>query len=132
MWTWRTELSVELLTASYGAWSRRPDMGCPVVCSLLLPKSIPEAEGFPRLWAATPRWSYWRAGWPDEFARHFEAQLRHYGARRIARELAQIAHTRQAPRLVLCCFEPIAADCHRRQFSDWWLLSTGERIQEVT
>jgi hypothetical protein len=59
-------------------------MGCPVVCSLLLPKGIDEAAGWPRCWAITPRWAWWRSDWPDEFWSHYHAQLERYGARNIA------------------------------------------------
>jgi Active DUF488-N3 subclade len=123
---------VRLHTASYSAWSRRPEGYQPVVCSLLLPKWLPEAEEFPRLWAATPRWSYWRSGWPDEFRGHFEAQLGQYGARRIARQLHQIARDAGAERLVLLCFEADPGQCHRSLFAGWWLHTVGERITEIT
>jgi hypothetical protein len=123
---------VRFFTASYSAWSRRPDMGHPVVCSLLVPKWLPEAEQFPRLWAATPRWSYWRSGWPDEFRGHFEAQLRQYGVQRIARRIQQIATEAGAERLVLLCFEADPAQCHRSLFAWWWLVTTGERITDIT
>jgi hypothetical protein len=126
------EREVRLFTAAYGAWSRRPGMGTPVACSLLLPKWLPEAEGFPRCWAVTPRFAYWRSGWPDEFARHYLSQLERSGARKIARYLHHIAAEAGSDRLVLLCYEPLAADCHRLMFADWWLVTTGERIEELT
>jgi len=107
-------------------------MGVPVACSLLLPRWLPEAQTWPRCWRVTPRFSYWRAGWPDEFWASYSAQLERYGARRIAQALHHIGAEAGAFRLVLCCFEPVAADCHRQMLSDWWLLRTGERIEELT
>jgi hypothetical protein len=121
---------MRLLTASYGAW--RPELGTPVVASLVVPvKRIPESAEWARCWDITPRWSYWRSQWPDEFAEHYLAQLERYGTRRIAGYLSRIARERQAERLVLLCYEPIAAACHRSLFAAWWLHNVGEVITEV-
>jgi hypothetical protein len=118
-----------LRTSSYAAW--RPEFGAPVVTSLTTPKWLPEAKTWPKLWPATPRWSYFHA---SDFDRHYIAQLERYGARQIARRLAEIARSgfaEPADRLVLMCWEVNQADCHRGVFARWWLETTGEKIEEV-
>jgi hypothetical protein len=123
--------AVELFTASYSAW--RPEQGAPVVTSLTTPKWLPEAKSWPRLWPATPRWSYFRAS-EQEFDRQYVAQLERYGAQQIARRLAEIARTgfaEPAERLVCLCWETDRARCHRATFSRWWLAETGEPITEI-
>lgn len=120
-----------LWTSSYAAW--RPEHGAPVVTSLTTPKWMPEAETWPRLWPATPRWKYFYAP-PATFDRVFIAQLKRYGAREIARRMAQVARSgfaEPADRLVLLCWEVNQADCHRGIFARWWLETTGEKIEEV-
>jgi hypothetical protein len=123
---------MQLFTASYRAW--RPEHGAPVVTSLTTPKWLPEAKSWPKLWPATPRWSYFRAS-NDEFNRQYLAQLERYGAEQIAARLAEIARSAFAEpieRLVLLCWETDPARCHRATFSTWWLAETGEPMTEVT
>jgi hypothetical protein len=122
---------MQLLTSSYGAW--RPEHGLPVVCSLTVPRSLPEAKTWPRCWPLTPRWSYFHAP-ADEFGRAFAAQLGQYGPQRIAERLAEIASTGPADRLVLLCHERHPAspqDCHRLAFSRWWTERTGQPVTEL-
>jgi hypothetical protein len=119
---------VRVYTASYGAW--RPEHGVPVVASLTVPKWLPEASSWPRYWPVTPRWAYFYSS-AEEYERAFLAQLERYGARRIARELAQIARQQDAESLALCCWESSPDRCHRGLFAAWWLVTVGERIEEV-
>ena len=124
--------AMQLYTSSYAAW--RPEFGAPVVTSLTTPKWLPEAATWPKLWPATPRWAYFRA---EDFDRHYVAQLERYGARQIARRLAEIARSgfaEPADRLVLLCWEFSGApeQCHRGLFREWWLAQTGEPINEIT
>ena len=104
---------------------------CSGRCVLTLPKFRPEAQDWPRLWEVTPRWWYWRYE-RAEWDRAYLAQLNRYGPRRVARRLAEIAREQQADRLVVMCYEPLPADCHRGLFAAWWLTTTGERINEIT
>ena len=123
---------MELLTSSYASW--RPGSGSPVSISLSTPRWLPEAARWPRLWEATPRWSYFHAE-PEQFDLSYVDQLDRYGSRLIAERLAEIAKTAfMAPsdRLVLCCWEPLAKNCHRGLWARWWLETTGERIPELT
>jgi hypothetical protein len=92
---------VTLHTASYRNW--RQDLGAPVVTSLQVPRWLPEAEHWPRLWAASPRWAYFRAP-AAEFDKAYLAQLDRHGAKQIAGLLAAIARHSGAGRLVLLCF----------------------------
>lgn len=117
----------ELFTASYSRW--RPELGQPVRASLGVPRWIPDAKTWPRCWAITPRYSYWRSpDWEDQYV----AQLRRYGAAHIARELETIAREHQAERILIMCFEVSPADCHRGAFAAFWLAETGELITEIT
>jgi hypothetical protein len=68
-----------------------------------------------RLARPRPGWKYFHAP-PATFDRLFTAQLEQYGAREIARRMAQIARSgfaEPAGRLVLLCWEVNQADCHR-------------------
>jgi hypothetical protein len=118
----------QLFTCSYRAW--RPELGAPVVASLLVPKWIPEAKDWPRLWAATPRWSYFKAE-PGDFDLEFAAQLERYGPERIARRLAEIARECDAENLVVLCWEVSAEQCHRSAWAAWWTTRTGEVVSEI-
>jgi hypothetical protein len=122
---------VDVLTASYASW--RPGCGSPVSISLSTPRWLPAAADWPRCWLLTPRWAYFHAE-PGEFERAYLAQLARYGPERISRCLARIAREAyQAPsqRLVLCCWETDWANCHRRQFAEWLLVTTGELVTEL-
>jgi len=128
-------IETTLFTSSYREW--RPEHGAPVVISLQTPRWLPEAKSWPKLWPATPRWSYFHAS-AEEYDRQFTAQLERCGVQAIARRLAEIASSgfaEPAERLVLLCWEPsevAETQCHRRSFAAWWLLSTGEKITEIT
>lgn len=123
---------VRLFTTSYAAW--RPEHGAPVVTSLTTPKWLPEAKSWPRLWPATPRWSYFHSS-EQQFDLAYVSQLQRYGVQQIAKRLTQIARTgfaEPAERLCLLCWETSAARCHRGLFSSWWLAQTGELMTEIT
>lgn len=122
---------MELLTASYRAW--RPGAGSPVSISLSTPRWLPEAAQWPRLWEATPRWGYFHSP-PEEFEAAYLSQLQRYGPQAISRSLARIAreaYLAPSDRLVLCCYEADPAQCHRQQFANWLLVTTGERCIEI-
>jgi len=124
--------AVRLFTASYGAW--RPEHGAPVVTSLTVPKWLPEAKSWPRLWPATSRWSYFRAS-DHDFNRQYLAQLERYGAEQIARRLAEIARSgfaEPAEALVFLCWETDPGRCHRSLWALWWHAATGQLITEIT
>jgi hypothetical protein len=126
---------VRLLVSSYAAW--RPEFGAPVVVSLSTPRNRPEAKTWPRLWAATPRWAWFRA---DEqvFEQAFLDQLDRYGKDDVMRRLQQIAasgYAEPAETLVLCCFEADVYECHRGTFRCWLHEHGGpwaEDISELT
>jgi hypothetical protein len=116
-------------TCAWSAWRR--ELGTPVRTSLGKPKwLLPEAASWPLLWEVTPRGHYFGA--PAEvFEDEYLSQLERYGTKRIARRLAEITWATGAERLILCCFEPLPANCHRGLFSAFWLLRTGEPITEI-
>jgi hypothetical protein len=118
-----------LATASYRVW--RPSMGQAVVTSRGLPRwRLAEASKWPRCWMLAPARSLW--GLPrEEFRGRYFAQLEEHGAEVIARQLERTARQTGADRLVLLCFEPVVADCHRGDFAAWWLVTTGERVEEL-
>jgi hypothetical protein len=105
-------------------------MGFPVACSLLLPGWLPEAQDFPRCWAITPRFSWWREPWPERFWVHYRAQLETYGVPRIAEILHKIGAEQE--RIVLLCHESDPSQCHRSLFAGWWMTQTGEVVEELT
>jgi Protein of unknown function, DUF488 len=119
----------ELYTSSYRAF--RPEMGQPVVTSLGLPRWRPEAEQWPRCWLLTPTSALFAE--PDEqvFAAGYVARLERFGVAKIAAALHKIARERQASALVLLCHEGDPARCHRGQFADWWIRTTGEAVDEL-
>lgn len=121
-----------LHTCAYGAL--RPGMGLPVVASLGLPKWIPEAATWPRLWLLTPRPAYLRA--PDS-QQQYLAQIQRYGVQRISRALEHIAREHEAEHLLIMCFETLAPGqdaprCHRAWWAEWHFAQTGELVTEVT
>jgi len=118
-----------LVTTCYRAF--REVMGQPVVISLGTPKWLSEAGDWPRCWLLTPRWSYWRAEWPEPFSGHYLAQLERHGPQKIARVLEQIAREHQAERLALLCHEGDVEQCHRGLFASWLLERTGELCPEL-
>lgn len=123
---------MELFTCSYRAF--RPELGAPVVASLLVPKWLgDEARWWPRLWEATPRWAYVKAE-PAEFTAAYLAQLERYGPERIARRLAKIASdefTEPVEKLCLLCWEADQERCHRSTWATWWITRTGEVVDEL-
>lgn len=123
---------MRLFTSSYRTW--RPELGSPVVISLLTPKWLPESAGWPRCVELTPRWKYFKSG-REQFDAEFTAQLDRYGPQHISRRLTEIARQQEADRLVLLCWETttkaLAGECHRRLFADWMLATTGEDPAEV-
>ena len=123
---------MRLVTASYAAWRR--EFGAPVVASLALPKTVPEAASWPRCWALTPRWAYFRA---DEqvFEQAYLAQLERYGVGNIRGQLERIAAAGFAEpqeTLVVLCFESDPFACHRGIWRCWWHEHVGEWADDVS
>lgn len=124
---------MELLTASYRTWERASASGAaPVAISLTVPKWLPEAKTWPRVYRLCPRWSYFYAD-PAEFGRQYIAQLERFGVASIRDRLHQLGRELGAERLVLHCWEADGspASCHRGTFARWWLEQTGELIEET-
>jgi Protein of unknown function, DUF488 len=119
----------QLYTCSYRRF--RADMGVPVITSLGLPSWRPEAREWPRCWLLTPTPALFREPDDDVFAAGYAARLERFGAAKIARTLEKIAREHQAARLILLCHEADPAACHRRQFADFMLATTGELIEEA-
>jgi hypothetical protein len=119
-----------LSTCSYRLY--REEMGQAVVISLSLPRGQlrTEAAKWPRLREATPQRDYLDAD-AAEFERRYLAQLDRYGPARIGAALELIARERRGQTLVLCCFEPVPADCHRSTFAGWLTATTGELVAEA-
>jgi hypothetical protein len=120
---------VDLATCSYKEF--RPSMGLGVRTSIGTPRWIKRDEPWPYVPELAPQRSYLRLPEP-EFDGAYLAQLGSYGVARIREQLDQLAAEHQADRLVLLCFERLTeADCHRRLFASWWLLTTGQRVPEL-
>jgi hypothetical protein len=69
-----------------------------------------------------------------EFEAAYLARLQRYGPQRLGRALTRIAreaYLEPSSRLVLCCCKADPAQCHRLQFADWLLVTTGERCMEI-
>jgi len=106
-------------------------MGQAIVISLGLPKyRLAEAEDWPRCWALTPTRQQFSLVDDEAFRREYEARLNRIGLAKISRDLEGIAKVRKAHRLVLCCFEPLAAKCHRSVVASWFA-AHGEVVSEV-
>lgn len=120
----------ELATCSYGA--HKPAMGQGVRITLGRPHR-PDQRRWPHVALLDPGYSYFRAD-AATFARKYRQHLDHVGVEAIRHALIRAADDTNADRLVLCCFERRItgpADCHRRQFADWWLQLTGQRVPEL-
>jgi Protein of unknown function, DUF488 len=121
---------VRLYTSSYRAY--RSEMGQAMITSLGLPRfRLAEARQWPRCWLITPTSALFHAS-DEEFDREYPARLALFGPAKIAQTLEQIARDHQAETLILLCFEADAAQCHRSMFADYWLVTTGEAITEIT
>jgi hypothetical protein len=106
------EVTVRLATSYYGGFRR--DYGLPVRISISLPKWWKsEPEHVRRL---TP---YGLLGLGDEFAERYAEQPDRIDPDSLAERFADIANRRDAGTLVLLCFEPDPADCHRSQAAPW-------------
>lgn len=123
-----TDREYALYTCSWTAY--KPDMGTPVRTSLGTPR-----QGFrwpyEQVWEVTPRKNYLRLA-PALFEEYYIAQLEHYGVRLLRGVFTRLAAKSVDPRLVLLCFEKNPAECHRRQFADWWNGQTGEDVPEAS
>ena len=116
-------------TASYRAY--REEMGQAVIISRGLPRwRMSEAAGWPRCWLLTPTPEL-LDDTDEEFAAGYVQRLERFGPQKISRTLEQLAADHDAEHLLLLCHEPDPGQCHRRQFADWWLTTTGEAITEV-
>jgi hypothetical protein len=68
----------------------------------------------------------------DEFARGYRARLDAIGLEALTRRFAEISEAHDEHGLVLLCFEPAGAFCHRRVFADWYEEQTGRHVPELT
>jgi uncharacterized protein DUF488 len=119
-----------LFTCSYRAY--RAEMGQAVVISLGLPRwRMAEASTWPRCWLLTPTRELLDEPDDEAFAAGYAERLERFGPEKIARTLEQIATDHDAATLLLLCHEPDPGQCHRQQFSGYWLTTTGEAVTEV-
>lgn len=106
--------------------------GQAVCISLGLPRwRIEEAQEWPRAWVLAPTAALLAE--PDErkFAAGYTARLERFGACKIARTLERIAREYDATSLILLCHEADWNRCHRLSFAEFWLMTTGELVQEI-
>lgn len=125
---------MELFTASYRNWQRVSSSGAaPVVISLTVPKWLPEAKTWPRVYRLCPRWSYFHAS-PADFDRQYVDQLESFGVPSIRDRLHSLGRELEADALALMCWEADGGpdSCHRGTFALWWLFKTGERVPDLT
>ena len=64
----------------------------------------------------------------DAFKEKYFELLDRYGVPRIRREIERAKGQHETA--LLMCHEKDKNDCHRSMFAEWWLLRTGERIDE--
>jgi hypothetical protein len=67
-----------------------------------------------------------------EFAKSYRGRLDAFGVETLAIRFAEISRAHHDRGLVLLCFEPAGAFCHRRVFAEWWLQRTGQQVPELT
>jgi hypothetical protein len=116
-------------TARYQSW--RPEDGVPVRITVGAPKfwwGAKLADG--RVLAP---WGLMDLSIPtDECRQRYVARL-DARADRVVAKLAQIARQHPGERLVLCCFEDVAAgeECHRRWAAEWFEARYGIVVPEL-
>ena len=66
------------------------------------------------------------------FATSYRARLESFGVEMLTTRFAEISRAYNGRGLVLLCFEPAGAFCHRRVFADWWLERTGCYVPELS
>jgi hypothetical protein len=112
-------------TSSYRAWS--PGLGVPVGITVGLPKWFPE----PLVeWRTVAPFGLLGAGLePAEYRRRYRHRL-HRLTPRIVRELAELREAYGPADLILCCYEPAGAWCHRVLLAEF-LAEHGVPVEEV-
>lgn len=117
-----------LATASYATF--RPSMGVAVQTSVGRPKRI-DYEAREQVRELMPYGLLKLRG--DEFRRAYRARLDKLDLDALRAKFDAISKRNGHKRLVLLCFEDVHAGqhCHRRDFADFWLERTGQRIPEL-
>jgi hypothetical protein len=124
-------LPFEVATAAYSAYVAGVGHGfVPVRTSVGVPKFAgPAAREWPRCDELVP-WGLLGNMPESAFTARYRARLEKIGADRIRESLIAI-HERHGHRpLMLLCFEPAGAFCHRRLVADLWQEWTGQTIDE--
>ena len=68
---------------------------------------------------------------PEEFTRRYRHRL-HRLTPRITRELAELREAYGPADLILCCYEPAGAWCHRVLLAEFLAELLGEEVTEAT
>lgn len=121
----------ELFTHRYQGFV--PSMGVPVRITLGAPRWTLTYALEHQVRQAAPSRAYF--GSPrQEFEAAYVRQLDEHGVELFASLFQEIAVRAGDLRLVLLCFEDLAAPgqwCHRRMFAAWWQEKTGARVREL-
>ena len=126
---------MRIYTASWTAvWRYSQAVGAgnegvmPVRISVGAPRFWPQARVFPAAKLITPHGLRKLTG--AEFTAAYLAKLERAGVDEVRAELADIYAAYGKP-LVLLCFEPDRADCHRGVFAEWWEQQAGDAVPEA-
>jgi hypothetical protein len=124
---------MRLLTSSWALLWRFSEYELPVQpvrTSRGIPRFWPEASAFPAVEELMP--DGWMFGIKDmeKFDRCYRRKLHVLGVERIKARLHRLNVECGKP-LALACFEARPHECHRGQFSAWWLRKTGVVVPEL-
>lgn len=116
---------MSLATCSYRAW--KEELGVPVRTSVGAPRSFPA----PLVeWPTVYPWGIYNLELDEAtFRRKYRHQL-HSKTPKILAELQEMREGYDQP-LVLLCFEPPGAFCHRTLLGEWIMQKTGEPVEEL-
>jgi Domain of unknown function DUF488 len=67
----------------------------------------------------------------DEFSSRYVARLNRLGVDLFLQRFAEISAKHDGRGLVLLCYEPARAFCHRRVLGSWYEEQTGQRVNEL-
>jgi hypothetical protein len=67
----------------------------------------------------------------DEFTRRYRERLDAIGIDQVQRRFRSISAVHDGRGLVLLCYEPAGAFCHRRVLSSWYEEQTGQHVPEL-
>lgn len=124
-------MTLRLWTGRYQTFN--PNYGVPVRTTVGAPRFKLGYELVARSSPIAPYGLFGKGLEPPQFIEKYVARLEKTGYPGMRTHLETIAHDHGDDRLVLLCYEDVAAGgfCHRRIFADWWTSYSGEAVPEL-